>query len=88
MINDLKSDTLGQRNFATQKITACIENVNKFELGRMQRVTLEYEDYHVFILNTMKLIITLVGNNNLDWGTLLSFENELCSICDVLDDVV
>lgn len=87
MVNDFKPNAFGERNFVTQKLSACIEHVNKFDLGQMQRVVLEYKEFHVLILNSSKLIITIISNSNLDWGTLFGFQNELHSICDAMKDI-
>jgi len=84
VINEVKGEALSQRSLMLQNLTTCSENVCKLELGECKRIACQYEDYQTVIFYRNKLVVTLIANNQIETGTLMSLENEFAIICDAL----
>lgn len=73
-----------QCNFLLQNLISCSENVVKLELGECKKIACQYDEFQMVTFYKDKLVVTLIANNQIETGTLMSLEGEFKTICDVL----
>ncbi|KAJ6224828.1 hypothetical protein RDWZM_003373 [Blomia tropicalis] len=84
LISDNHVNNLQQGNFMMQKLISCSENVCKLELGECKRIVSQFDDYQMVTFFKDRLVVTLIGNNQIETGTLISLESEFKTICDTI----
>lgn len=84
VISDNHVNNLQQGNFMMQKLISCSENVCKLELGECKRIVSQFDDYQMVTFFKDRLVVTLIGNNQIETGTLISLESEFKTICDTI----
>ena len=67
---------------------SCNENVSKLELGDCKRIACQYDDYQLVTFYKDKIVITLIANNQIETGMLMSLESEFKIICDALQNEI
>lgn len=86
--NELKNDQLCQQNFSTQNLASCIENVLKIELGNLNVIQIQYDDYQIVKFVKNKLMIAIFATNQIETGTLISLKGEFDIIGDSLQEFI
>lgn len=84
VINEQKGESLLQCNFLLQNLISCSENVAKLELGECKKIACQYDEFQMVTFYKDKLVVTLIANNQIETGTLMSLEGEFKAICDAV----
>lgn len=60
----------------------------KLELGECKKIACQYDEFQMVTFYKEKLVVTLIANNQIETGTLMSLEGEFKAICDALQSEI
>lgn len=84
----MKNDPLLQKCFHTQNLVSCIESVLKLELGNLDVIHVQYDDYQIVKFLKQNLVISIFANNEIETGALISLTGEFDIISESLNEFI